>query len=78
MEETKLRFKARELLERHNVSMYRVAQAGGLSYGTVHRVTTGENNSGMTLDTLRAYLVGLGFESAEVAEMRIGDVFDVG
>lgn len=73
-----VRLKGRELIEKHGVTMYRVAKDGDLSYGTVHRIVTDESgNHGFSAETLYSFLVGLGLTEKQVADMRIGDVFDL-
>lgn len=73
-----LRLKGRELLEKHKLSMYRLAKDGDISYPTIHRyVTTPDEVQYISLDVLYSVLVnGLGQTPEQAADMRFGDVFD--
>lgn len=71
-----VRLKGRELLSKHNVTMYRVHKDGDLSYNTVQRLVKDEN-SGFNADSLFSFLVGLGLSLEEISEMKMGDVFEL-
>lgn len=73
-----LRLKGRELLEEHDVSMYRMRESGAASYPTIHKYMTAPDEvHHISLKVLYGILVdGLGYTPEEAAELRMGDIFD--
>ena len=73
-----LRLRGRELLEQHDVSMYRMRESGAASYPTIHKyMTTPDKIDYMSLKVLYGILIdGLGYTPEEAARLRMGDVFD--
>ncbi len=72
------RLKGRELLEKHNLSMYRLAKDGEVSYPTIHRyVTDPDSIKFISLEVLYGLLSGLGLSDDQVTDLRFGDVFDI-
>lgn len=60
-------------------SMLQVTNRGGGSYPTVHRLATGTpaNQNRVDLDALERFLIaGLKMDPSELAEMKIGDLFE--
>lgn len=70
-----VRLKGRELADKHNKSLYRIHKDGDLAYGTVHRLVN-DDESGFSADTLYSFLVGLGLTRAQIADLKLGDVFE--
>mgnify|MGYP003382697649 FL=1 len=73
----RLRLK-RGVFDRLQVNRYKLSQIGVVSYPTVLKYVQAENVdtfSGPVLYTLLS--VGLGLSDAEIADMRLGDLFDV-
>lgn len=78
MAEGNIRLKGRELLERYDKTLYRVAKDGGVPYSTLHRwVSTPEEVRAMSGDILLGFLRGLGLTIAEINALRFEDVFEV-
>lgn len=73
-----VRLKGRELLEKHNVTMYRLAENGAASWPTVHKyITKPETIDQISTEVLYGILIdGLGLTLQEAADMRLGDLFD--
>lgn len=73
-----VRLKGRELLEKHNISMYRLAENGAASWPTVHKyITKPETVDQISAEVLYGILIdGLGMSLDEAAALRFGDVFD--
>lgn len=70
-----VRLKGRDLLKRYNVTMYRVAKDGDISYGTVHRIVN-DDSGGFNAETLYSFLVGLGLSDAEIAQLTMSEIFE--
>lgn len=73
-----VRLKGRELLEKHNVTMYRLAENGAASWPTVHKyITKPETVDQISAEVLYGILIdGLGLTVDQAADMRLGDLFD--
>lgn len=73
-----VRLKGRELLEKHNVTMYRLSENGAASWPTVHKyITKPETVDQISAEVLYGILIdGLGLTAEQAADMRMGDVFD--
>ncbi len=73
-----LRLKGRELLDKHNISMYRLAENGAASWPTVHKyITRPESIDQISTEVLYGILIdGLGLSVEQAENMRLGDVFE--
>ena len=71
-----VRLKGRELLNRYDVTMYRVHKDGDLSYNTVQRLVK-DDKKGFNADSLFSFLIGLGLSMEQIANLRMGEVFDL-
>ena len=71
------RLKGRELLEKFDKTMYRVAKDGDVSYPTLHRyITSTDNIYNINTEVLFGILIdGLGLSIEEAENLRLGDVF---
>ena len=70
-----VRLNGRKMLDKYNVSKYRVAKRGGVSRPTVDRLADGDHN--FHADTLYSFLVGLGLDDAQMLDLKFGDVFQI-
>lgn len=73
-----VRLKGRELLEKHNVSMYRLRERGAASYPTIHKyMTSTEKLDYLSSEVLYGILIdGLGYTPEEAENLRLGDVLE--
>ena len=73
-----IRLKGRELLEKHNISMYRLAENGAASWPTVHKyISKPETVDQISAEVLYGILIdGLGLTLEQAADLRMGDVFE--
>ena len=75
--EGRFRLKARDLVELHGKTPYRVAKDGGVNYSTILRWTSKpEEVDGVNGRALYGFLMGLGLSLDEVNNLRFGDVFE--
>lgn len=75
-----LRLKGRELLEAHSNgrNMHQVAQAGGISYPTIHRYVTAPAKVQLfSVEALYGFLSGMGLSDKDIEGLSFGDVFDL-
>lgn len=73
----RFRLKARDLVDRHGKTPYRVAKDGGVNYSTILRWTSKpEEVDGVNGRALYGFLMGLGLSLEQVNDLRFGDVFE--
>ena len=78
MADGNIRLKGRELLDRYDKTLYRVAKDGGVAYSTLHRwINSPEELRTISGDILYGFLTGLGLSKDEINDLRIEDIFDV-
>ncbi len=74
----RFRPKFRELAEERDAQQMHISRMSGIPYQTVRSYyNDGQNLRGVRLNTLYAYLRGVGMSDEEILDMRLGDLFDI-
>jgi len=73
MQQMPLRWKLRELLDKHDITPYRLTKESGLAFSTVYRITSGNTDAlhGKTADAILTALhrlTGQQFELSDIVE----------
>lgn len=73
MQQMPLRWKLRELLDKHAITPYRLTKESGLAFSTVYRITSGNTDAlhGKTADAILTALhrlTGQQFELSDIVE----------
>ena len=74
MAEGDIKLKGLELLGKSGLTLYAVARDGQLNYSTILRWMN-EPDKIQSFDVLLGFLRGLGMDSEEIRDMRLGDLF---
>lgn len=73
-----IRLRGRELLERYNISMYRLKENGAASWPTVYKyMAKSDEVENFSADVLYGILIdGIGLTPEQAADLKIGDIFE--
>lgn len=74
----RFRPKFRELADARSIQQMTISRVSGIPYQTVQSYYNGgQELRGVRLNTLYAFLRGVGYSDEEILDLRLGDLFDI-